>query len=143
MNKFLHILLHGRMVPRVIKPRTHEILDWLVTGYFLVVAGATWGTHRRAAATALINAGAVMGLTLMTDYDGDGSKPISFETHGKIDLIQAGMAAGLPVLMGFGSDAAAIPMQFQALDELLVVSATDWEANERHYLQEEEEDFAA
>lgn len=143
MSKFLQILLHGRMVPRIIKPRTHQILDWLVTGYFLVVAGATWGTHRRAAATALINAGAVMGLTLMTDYDGDGSKPVSFETHGKIDLVQAGMAAGFPVLMGYASSAAAIPMQAQALNELLVVSATDWEANDRGHELEQDEDIAA
>ena len=140
MNRFIQALLHGRALPRIIEPRTHEILDWLVTGYFLIVAGATWGTHRRAAATALINAGAVMGLTLMTDYDGDGSKPISFETHGKIDLVQAGMASGLPVLLGFASNAAALPFQAQAMNELVVVASTDWEANDGFSA---EEDLAA
>lgn len=142
MNTLVNALLHGRAVPRVIDPKTHAVLDWLTTAYFMVLAGAFWGTHRRAAATALLNGGAVLGLTLMTDYDGSGKKPISFETHGKIDLVQAGMASGLPVLLGFGSDAAAMPFQGQALNELVVVSATDWDANERSW-REHNESMAA
>ena len=137
MNWLIQKLLHGRAVPRVIEPRTHEILDWVVTGYFLVLAGANWGRHRRATATALINAGAVAGLIAFTDYDGDGRKPLSFEDHGKMDLVQAGMASGLPVLLGFASDSTAIPFQAQAMNELLVVSATDWEANEHGMRRED------
>jgi hypothetical protein len=141
MNKFVQTLLHGHAVPRVIQPRTHEILDWIVTGYFLILAGANWGRHRRATATALINAAAVGSLIALTDYDGDGRKPLSFEDHGKMDLVQAGMASGLPVLLGFGSSAVSIPFQAQAMDELLVVAATNWEANERG--AQREEDIAA
>lgn len=131
MNWLVRTLMHGRALPRVFDPKTHEVLDWLVTGYFLILAGSFWGSHRRAAATALINAGAVAGLMALTDYDGDGRKPVSFETHGKVDLVQAGTASGLPVLLGFGGDAASMPFQAQALNEIVVVSATDWEANER------------
>jgi hypothetical protein len=129
--------MHGRTLPRVFDPKTHEVLDWLVTGYFLVLAGSFWGRHRRAAAVALINAGAVAGLLATTDYDGDGRKPISFETHGTFDLVQAGMASGLPVLLGFGGSAAAMPFQAQALNEIAVVSATDWEANEGSWREED------
>ena len=131
MNWLVRRLLHGRQVPRVIDPQSHKVLDFLVTGFFLIVAGATWGTHKRAAATALLNAGAVFGATMLTDYDGDGSKPIPFPTHGKIDMAQAGMASGLPVLMGFAGHPVAAVFQAQALSELLVISATDWEANQR------------
>lgn len=143
MNWLVQTLLHGRAIPRVIDPKTHNVLDWLVTGYFMILAGTFWGSNKRAAATALINGGAVLGLTLMTDYDGDGRRPISFETHGKIDLVQAGMASGLPGLLGFASDAAAMPFQAQALNELLVVGATDWEATDRTGLRRRREDIAA
>lgn len=131
MNWLIRTLLHGRALPRVIEPKTHAVLDWLVTGYFLVLAGAYWGTHKRAAATALINAGAVATLIATTDYDGTGEKPLSFEEHGKMDLVQAGLASGLPVAMGFASGSAALPFQFQAMNELLVVGSTDWEATGR------------
>ncbi len=129
MNWLIRTLLHGRAMPRVIEPKTHAVLDWLVTGYFLVLAGTYWGTHKRAAAVALINAGAVAGLIATTDYDGNGDKPLSFEDHGKMDLVQAGLASGLPVAMGFASGSAALPFQFQAMNELLVVASTDWEVN--------------
>ncbi len=130
MNWLIRTLLHGRNLPRVIEPKTHEVLDWLVTGYFLVLAGSFWGTHKRAAATALINAGAVATLIATTDYDGTGEKPLSFEDHGKMDLVQAGLASGLPVVMGFAAGSVSMPFQFQAMNELLVVASTDWEAND-------------
>lgn len=130
MNWLVRKLLQERQVPRVIDPHSHEVLDFLVTGFFLMIAGATWGRHRRACATALINAGAVLGATMLTDYDGDGRKPIPFPTHGKIDIAQAGMATGLPVLLGFGGHPIAMAFQGQALSEMLVVSATDWGATE-------------
>ena len=131
MNKLIQKLLYGNNVPRVIDPQTHKTLDFLVTSYFFMLAGAFWGTHRRASATALINGIAVLGATMMTDYDGDGKRPIPFPTHGKIDIAQAGMAAGFPVLMGFAGSPAALPFHMQALNEALVVSATDWEATGR------------
>ena len=131
MNWLIKKLLYGNEIPRIIDPKTHKTLDFLVTGYFMVLAGAFWGTHRRAAATALINGMAVLGTTLMTDYDGDGRRPIAFPTHGKIDVAQAGMASGLPVLLGFAGNSAALPFQLQAASEALVVSATDWEATGR------------
>jgi hypothetical protein len=37
---------------------------------------------------------------------------------------------GLPVLLGFGTDAAAMPFKMQALNEAVVVMATDWESRE-------------
>ena len=117
------------------------MLDWIVTSYFLIVAGATWGSNNRAAATALVNAGMVGGLIAATDYDGDGRKPLSFEDHGKMDLVQAGVAATLPVVLGFAGSAAYIPFQAQAMNELLVVSATDWEAADGS--RYEDEDIAA
>jgi hypothetical protein len=128
MNWLIKTLLFGNRVPRVIDPKTHKSLDFLTTAAFLMIAGAFWGRHRRAAATALINGGTVLGATMLTDYDGDGRRPISFPKHGQIDVVQASMASGLPVVLGFTNHFSASIFETQAMIETLVVAATDWEA---------------
>lgn len=114
-------------VPKIFDPKSHAILDHLTTGAFFIMGAAFWGRHRRATATALINGLFVLGISLLTDYDGDGRRPISFETHGKLDLVQAALAAGLPTVLGFGGNRAALPLRLQAANELLVVSVTDFQ----------------
>lgn len=116
-----------RNVPKVFDPKTHAVLDHLTTGTFFLMGAAYWGRHRRASAVALINGFFVLGLTLLTDYDGDGKRPISFRQHGELDVVQAAMAAGLPTVMGFGNSWAALPFRLQAGNEMMVVSVTDFE----------------
>jgi hypothetical protein len=115
-------------VPKVFDPKTHAVLDYLTTSAFLVMGAAFWGRHKRATAVSLINGIMVLGMSLLTDYDGDGKRPISFETHGKLDLVQAAMAGGLPSLLGFGGSAAAVPFVAQAANEIVVVSVTDFQS---------------
>jgi hypothetical protein len=131
MNWLIDRLLYGNKLPRVIDPKTHKSLDFLTTAAYFMIAGAFWGKHKRATATALINGGAVLAATLLTDYDGDGRRPISFPMHGKIDMAQASMASGLPVVMGFAKSPAATVFEAQAMVETLVISTTDWEATGR------------
>lgn len=131
MNWLIDKLLYGNKMPRVIDPKTHKTLDFLTTAAFFMIAGAFWGKHKRATATALINGGAVLAATLLTDYDGDGKRPISFPDHGKIDVAQAGMASGLPIVMGFANSSAAMVFEAQAMVETFVISSTDWEATGR------------
>jgi hypothetical protein len=121
-------ILHSRALPKVIDGNTHALLDALTVSGFFMLAGLFWGTHKRAAATAVVNGLAVMGVSMFTDYPGGQRGPISFEDHGKADIMQAGMAAGMPTLLGFGSGAAAIPFRMQAIVESLVIGMTDWEA---------------
>lgn len=116
-----------RNVPKVFEPKTHAVLDYLTTGAFLLMGAAFWGRHKRATAVALTNGFMVLGLTLLTDYDGDGRRPIDFETHGKMDIVQAMTAAGMPTLMGFGNSWAALPFRLQAGNEMLVVTVTDFQ----------------
>jgi hypothetical protein len=130
MNKLFNFFLRRNSMPRIIDRRTHAALDYLTTSYFLILAAYYWDSNKRAAATALINAGAVLGVSMFTDYPGALVRKIPFETHGKIDMMQASMAAGLPVLLGFGTDAAAVPFEFQALDEAAIILATDWGSKE-------------
>jgi hypothetical protein len=121
-------ILHSRALPKVIDGNTHALLDALTVSGFFMLAGLFWGTHKRAAATAVVNGLAVMGVSMFTDYPGGQRGPISFEDHGKADIMQAGMAAGLPTLLGYGSEPSAIPFRMQAIVESLVIGMTDWEA---------------
>jgi hypothetical protein len=138
-NPFVEALLgkHGPL-PKKINRRQHAVLDYLVTATYLTMAGAYWGKHKRASATALINAGMVLGVTLMTNYEG-GIKPVfSFKGHGQMDLVQAGTAAFLPWLLGFGHKPAAMPFHMQAASELAVVNMTDWEGENTEGIEAEE-----
>src|SRR4051812_45553156 len=88
-------------MPKPISPRVHSWLDVAVTGYFIALAALCWHRdNKRAAALAMANAGMVAGVSAMTDYDGDGVKPISFPTHGVLDIMQAGVAGAGPALLG-------------------------------------------
>ncbi len=133
----LERILHSRVLPKVIDGRTHAFLDAATTSAFFLLASFFWGRHRRAAATALINGLAVMGVSMLTNYPGGQDGPISFETHGKVDIAQAGMAAGMPLLLGFGDSAASIPFRMQAIVESLVIGMTDWEAGHAAEAREE------
>ena len=125
------LLQSSRRMPKLVDPRTHAALDYLTISAFFVMAGAFWPGNKRAAATAMINGGMVLGVSLLTDYDGDGKRPISFRTHGKLDMVQAMTAIGLPTLLGFGGTAAALPFRLQAANEGMVVGITDWEQAQR------------
>lgn len=124
------ILDRTQRFPKYVDPPTHAALDYLTVSYFMVVAGALWGGHRRAAVSALINGGMVLGLSMLTDYPG-GLKKISFHTHGKGDIMQMMTAATLPVILGFAGSSAATPLFGQALNELAVISVTDFDAQQR------------
>lgn len=118
-----------RKVPKLVSPRVHAWLDLAVTSYFLGLG--IWFAIRgkgRAASAAFINGGMVAGVSMFTDYDGDGSKPISFKLHGTLDAVQATTAALGPVLHGFADEPEAKYFYGQAANEVAVISTTDWDA---------------
>lgn len=116
-------------VPKLITPRVHAWLDFAVTTYF--VGLGVWFSIRgkgRAATAAFINGGMVAGVSMMTDYDGDGRKPLSFKMHGTMDAVQAGTAAIAPVALGFADEPEGKYFWGQAANELGVIATTDWDA---------------
>lgn len=118
-----------RDVPKAISPRVHKWLDVAVTGYFLGLG--VWFAIRgkgRPATAAFINGTIVGGMSMLTDYDGDGEKPIDFKMHGTCDAIQATMAALDPVMHGFAGEPEAKYFYIQAANELAVIATTDWDA---------------
>lgn len=125
------VLDRSQQLPKIVDPATHSALDYLTASFFMIAAGLFWGRHRRAAATALINGGMVLGFSMLTDYPG-GLRKISFRQHGKGDILQAITAAGLPMLLGFANDAAALPFQLQALNESAVIAITNYDSEQAH-----------
>jgi hypothetical protein len=118
-------------IPKVISPQQHRILDILTTGAFALAAALMWRSSRRAAIAALANGALVAGSSMYTDYKGDGSKPISFETHGKLDEVQASLAASAPTLFGFADEKKSWFFRGQAMNEVAVLALTDFPAAKR------------
>jgi hypothetical protein len=122
-------------VPKLISPKQHKMLDWIVTGTFMTVGGLfmAFGGRKgkRAGIAAMINGGMVLGATLLTDYDGDGRKPLSFYTHRKLDIGQLSLAASAPQMFGFSDQAKSWFFRAQALSEVMVIAMTDWDAGAR------------
>ena len=113
-------------VPKTIDPARHAMLDYGVAFTFFSLAARYWGHHRPAARLAAINGAMVLGMSLLTDYPGGVWRKISFPMHGALDIVQAGVAALGPVLMGFAGDEEAQTFYGQALSEVGVIAATDW-----------------
>ena len=117
-----------RNVPKLIQPRVHAWLDFAVTAYFVGV-GIWCATRGKvgAASAAFVNAGMVAGVSLMTDYEGTGKKPINFKLHGTLDAVQATTAALGPILHGFAGEPEAACFFGQAANEVAVIAFTDWD----------------
>lgn len=121
-----------RGAPKVISPEVHKWLDVAVTSYFGVLTLVCAIRRKGGAATAAgINAGMVAGVSLMTDYEGTGEKPINFKLHGTLDAVQAATAALAPVLHGFAGEREAAFFWGQAANEVAVIAMTDWDAGMR------------
>lgn len=117
-----------RKVPKLISPRVHAWLDFAVTSYFLGLGVWCASRGKRGATTAaLVNAGMVAGISLLTDYSGSGEKPINFKLHGTFDAVQGTMAALGPHLHGFAGEPEAAFFYGQAANELAVIASTDWD----------------
>lgn len=115
--------------PKFISPRVHAFLDAAVTGYFLGL-GVLFARRGKKgpAAAAFINGGMVAGVSMFTDYDGTGRKPISFKLHGTLDAVQATTAALAPILHGFADEGKSAFFYAQAANEVAVIAGTDWDA---------------
>jgi hypothetical protein len=115
-------------VPKLISPRVHAWLDVAVTGYFLTL-GAIFAARGKGgpATAAFVNAGMVAGVSLFTDYQGTGEKPINFKMHGTLDALQATTAALGPVLHGFADEPESAFFYGQAANEVAVIAFTDWD----------------
>jgi hypothetical protein len=111
-----------------ISPAQHAVLDYGVTGTFLTLGFRLLRRNRAAATLAFVNAGMVFAMSLMTDYPGGVFRTLSFRQHRTGDFIQAAVAGLGPIALGFAGDPDARFFYGQAMSEIAVISATDWDA---------------
>jgi hypothetical protein len=88
-------------LPRMISPRGHAVLDYLIVGAFFATAGVFWKRNKRAAVSSLLCGSAQLGVTLLTDYPGGVRPAIPFSTRRKLDLGMAAITAAMPEFLNF------------------------------------------
>jgi hypothetical protein len=115
-------------IPKMISPGAHAILDYGVASTYFAIWSQMRNRHSSAANLALVNGCMVLGLAMLTNYPGGVFRTLSFKTHRTMDWLQAGLAGLGPVLLGFGDDPEAAPFYTQAVSEVGVIAATDWDA---------------
>lgn len=122
----------GKRLPKVISPKHHAIFDYVQLGAFAVMGALFWKRNRRAAVAAFCCAAVEATNALLTDYPGGVAKIFSFETHGRIDTAMAGAIAGMPHLLGFGSEPIAKPFRIRGGVIAGVAALTRFREDDRH-----------
>jgi hypothetical protein len=118
---------HERQARPRLSPAQHALLDYAVAGAFF--GAGTWllSRHRSAAGLAFLNSAMVLGMSMLTDYPGGVYRRLSFQQHRGGDILQATVAGLGPILLGFPRDAEAHLFYCQAIGELGLIAATDWD----------------
>jgi hypothetical protein len=104
----------------------HAVIDYATAGAFIAAAGYYRNRHPEASKLALVNAAAIVALSVFTDYPGGVIRRLSFQTHGIIDSVLAVLCASGPAMFGFADDPEAMTFYGQAAAETAVISATDF-----------------
>ncbi len=116
-------------IPKIIDARTHGIVDYCHSAFFLTLGFASLRSNRRAAAAALFTGSFVLVQSLLTDYP-LGVKPVlSFEEHGRLDALFASASWALPFLFGFSGTPQAHVFEANSLVEATAVALTDFNSD--------------
>ncbi|HEY2496696.1 MAG TPA: hypothetical protein VGK24_06485 [Candidatus Angelobacter sp.] len=113
-------------LPKVINPKAHAIIDYVMAASFFGMAAFFWRRNKRAAVGALVCGTAETITSLCTDYPGGVVREISFETHGAIDFGLSGMVASLPDILRFSDDRESRFFRMQGLALATVTGLTDF-----------------
>jgi len=121
------------VLPKVITPTMHGIIDYCHAAFFFTVGLLCARSQNKAAArAAYATSGFILVQSLLTDYR-FGAKPvISFKTHGKMDAVFASSSWMLPLIFGFKGTPAGRIFEGNSLAEASVVAITDWDSQRAH-----------
>ena len=123
-------LAAGRM-PKMISPRTHATLDYLVAGSFLLMGVLYWKRNRRAAIGSFVCGGATAAVSLLTHYPGGPRKAISYPMHGQIDTGLIAMTAAMPRLMNIEETRQAKFFSRQALAKTAITAMSNFDYDDQ------------
>jgi hypothetical protein len=118
-------------LPKVISPRNHAIIDYVMAGAFFAMVPVLWKRKRRAAIAALACGAVETTTSMLTDYPGGVAKAISFRTHGRMDAGLSGVITSLPNMMAFSNEWPAIFFRSQGLAMAAVTGMTEFESEPR------------
>ena len=114
-------------MPKVINPRAHAVIDYLIAGSFFLTAALSWRRSKRAAISSLICGGITTANNALTDYPGGIWKVMSFQTHGKLDVGLAALTATMPGLMDFADESESQFFGLQSVVATTVTAMTDFD----------------
>jgi len=123
-----HSIVPRAGLPAPISPAAHAVLDYVVAATFFGVGAWLARRHRAAASLAFANGAMVAGMSLLTDYPGGVLRVLPLRGHRAGDMVQAAFAGLGPALLGFAGDEEAKFFYTQAVSEVGVIAATDWNA---------------
>jgi hypothetical protein len=114
--------------PRLIRSRTHSIIDYIHAGTNFLTGALFWSRDRAAANAALALGAGVLFNTLMTDYEYGVFRVWSFKVHGALDYGVALTSAALPALLRL-EEGSAEAMYFygQGAGEMLIAGVSDYD----------------
>ncbi len=120
-------------MPKVIGPKTHAVIDHVMSVTFITMGVLFWKRRsRRAAISSFICGAATAANATFTNYPGGVWKIMDFDTHGKIDAGLAGMTTALPNLMYFNDDPEARFFHVQGIAETAVTALTDFSSGSEY-----------
>lgn len=118
--------LMSRLLPKVISPRTHAIIDYANAGAHILAGVLFLRKSRRASNAAFALGASVLANSLMTDYPGGVFRRYSFRVHGALDYGVAAASAAMPKLLGIEEEPEARFFKLQGSGEGLIASMTDY-----------------
>ena len=120
-----------------LQPLPHAVMDYAWAGA-MIAAPWLFGFSRNKTATvnSVASGGAILGLSLMTNYPLGAVKLISFPAHGVIETVAGVATAAAPWLMGFSRNKpATLTHVISGLATLGVVAMTDYRAQSQRGLR--------
>lgn len=124
-------LLMDRLMPKIISPRTHAVIDYVHAGTNFI-AGALLRTRNRRASNAAYALGvSILANALMTDYPLGGFRRYSFRVHGALDYGIAAASASMPKLLGIEDQPEARFFKWQGTGQGVVAAMTDYNDTRR------------
>jgi hypothetical protein len=130
--------LIDRLLPKIISPRTHGIIDYVHAGTNLLARALLLRRDRRAATGALVLGAGVLANALLTDYPLGVFRLYSFETHGALDYGVASVCTAMPKLMGVETAEAKTFFRMQGVGETAIAGLTNYhDGSGRQYLRRE------
>ena len=91
-------------MPRIISPKSHSMLDYVMAGVFLASAGFFWKRNKRAAIASLVSGTAVAAVSALTEYPGGVNGVFGLERHRNIEMGLAAMVATMPEFFSFADE---------------------------------------